>query len=97
MKITNEHLVGFWYGWLFFGITCVVTVVLMLLVGGCTTTTFERPDGMRFSRTRLLQTESLHDVIVTDPCGVSVSMGSQSGDVSANGVELVIRGVEVVK
>jgi len=74
----------------------VILAVIMCFCG-CTTTTFERPDGMRFSRTRLLQTESLHDVIVTDPCGVSVSMGSQSGDVSANGVELVIRGVEVVK
>ena len=79
--------------------TLIVATVLSaaMCFCGCTTTTFERPDGMRFSRTRLLQTESLHDVIVTDPCGVSVSMGSQSGDVSANGVELVIRGVEVVK
>ena len=75
----------------------VSLAAMLLLICGCTTTTFERPDGMRFSRTRLLQTESLHDVIVTDPCGVSVSIGSQSGDVSANGVELVIRGVEVVR
>ena len=79
--------------------TLIVATVLSaaMCFCGCTTTTLERPDGLRFTRTRVLQTESLADVVVTDPCGISVSIGSQSGDVSANGVELVIRGVEVVK
>ena len=74
-----------------------VILAVIICFCGCTTTTLERPDGLRFSRTRLLQAETLADVVVTDPCGISVSIGSQSGDVSANGVELVIRGVEVVR
>lgn len=68
----------------------VIGIVLVVMLAGCTHTNYEDSQGNKFSRTRVLQKESLKNVAVTkDANGMTVNIGSVEGEVSSEAHQII--------